>query len=131
FDSVDTLEAILGVLPPMVSTLTFRPERMRAAAGANFATATDVADYLVRKGLPFREAHEVVGRIVRYGLDQGRELLELSVAALRRFCDLIDQDVEDAMSVEASLRARAVIGGTAPAAVRASLALAQALVGDA
>jgi argininosuccinate lyase len=131
FDSVDTLAAMVSVLPPLVSTLSFRPERMRQAAGENFATATDVADYLVRKGLPFREAHEVVGRIVRYGLEQGRDLLQLSVAELRRFSDLIDQDVVDAMSVEASLRARLVTGGTAPDAVRASLALAQALVGNA
>jgi argininosuccinate lyase len=131
FDSADTLAAILSVLPPMVNTLSFRPERMRQAAGENFATATDVADYLVRRGLPFRQAHEVVGRIVRYGLEQGRDLLQLSVAELRRFSDLIDQDITDAISVEASLRARAVTGGTAPEAVRASLALAQALTRDA
>jgi argininosuccinate lyase len=128
FDSVDTLEAILGVLPPMLATLTFRTERMRRAAGENFATATDVADYLVRKGLPFRQAHDVVGRIVRYGLEQGRDLLELSVAELRRFSDLIGDDVGDAISVEASLRARAVPGGTAPEAVRAALAYARSLL---
>ena len=128
FDSVDTLEAILAVLPPMLATLSFRPERMRRAAGENFATATDMADYLVRKGLPFRQAHEVVGCVVRHGLAQGRDLLELSVSELRGFCDLIDDDVKDAISVEASLRARAVTGGTAPDAVRASLALARALV---
>ena len=131
FDSADTLEAIVAVLPPMLATLSFRPERMRQAAGENFATATDVADYLVRKGLPFRQAHEVVGRIVRHGIEQGRDLLELSVVELRRFSDLIDDGVKDAISVEASLRARAVTGGTAPDAVRASLALARALVGEA
>jgi argininosuccinate lyase len=131
FDSVDTLEAVLGVLPPMLDTLTFRPERMRRAAGENFATATDLADYLVRKGLPFRQAHEVVGRIVRHGLAEGRDLLDLPVEALRRFSDLIDDDVRDAITVDASLRARAVTGGTAPDAVRASLALARSLVGEA
>ncbi len=104
---------------------------MRRAAGENFATATDLADYLVRKGLPFRQAHEVVGRIVRHGIERGRDLLELSVDELRRFSDLIDDDVRDAISVEASLRARAVTGGTAPDAVRASLALARTLVGEA
>jgi argininosuccinate lyase len=131
FDSVDTLEAVLGVLPPMLDTLTFRPERMRRAAGENFATATDLADYLVRKGLPFRQAHEVVGRVVRHGLAEGRDLLDLPVEALRRFSDLIDDDVRDAITVDASLRARAVTGGTAPDAVRASLALARSLVGEA
>ena len=115
----------------MLATLSFRPERMRRAAGENFATATDLADYLVRKGMPFRQAHEVVGRIVRYGIERGRDLLELSVAELRGFSDLIDDDVRDAISVEASLRARAVTGGTAPDAVRAALALARALVGEA
>jgi argininosuccinate lyase len=128
FDTVDTLEAILAVLPPMVATLTFRAERMRHAAGENFATATDLADYLVRKGLPFRQAHEVVGRIVRHGIEQGRDLLEIPVAELHRFSDLIGEDVKDAISVEASLRARAVPGGTAPESVRASLVLARSLV---
>jgi argininosuccinate lyase len=96
FDSVDTLEAILAVLPPMLATLRFRPERMRRAAGENFATATDLADYLVRKGLPFRQAHEVVGRIVRHGIERGRDLLEMSVGELREFSALIDDDVRAA-----------------------------------
>ena len=74
FDSVDTLEAILSVLPPLLGSLTFRTERMRQAAGEHFATATDLADYLVRRGLPFREAHEVVGRVVRHALDRARTL---------------------------------------------------------
>jgi argininosuccinate lyase len=121
---------MLTVLPPMLATLRFRPERMQRAAGENFATATDLADYLVRKGLPFRQAHEAVGRIVRHGLAAGRDLLELSVEELRQFSDLIGDDARDAMSVEASLRARAVTGGTAPDAVRAALAFARTLVGD-
>src|SRR3989442_6279557 len=66
FDSVDTLDAILSVLPPLLASLKFRTDRMRRAAGENFATATDLADYLVRKGLPFRQAHEVVGGIVQF-----------------------------------------------------------------
>jgi argininosuccinate lyase len=101
---------------------------MRAAAAEQFATATDLADYLVRKGLPFREAHEVVGRVVRHALDAGRALEELSVDELRRFSPLFDADVRDAVTLEASLRARAVIGGTAPAAVRETLALARTLI---
>jgi argininosuccinate lyase len=130
FDSVDTLDAILTVLPPMVGSLTFRADRMRRAAGENFATATDLADYLVKKGLPFREAHEIVGRVVRHAIDGGKELEALPLEELRRFSALIEPDVHKALSVEASLAARNVAGGTAPAAVRRALAEARRLVGD-
>jgi len=131
FDSVDTLEAILGVLPPLLGSLTFRTDRMRRAAGEHFSTATDLADYLVRKGLPFRQAHEVVGRVVRHALDEGKALEDLTLAELRHFSPRIDGDVKDAITVEASLRARAATGGTAPAAVRRSLALARTLIAQA
>ena len=128
FDSVDTLDAILGVLPPLLASLTFRTERMRAAAGEHYATATDLADYLVRKGLPFRQAHEVVGRAVRHALEAGRPLDALPLETLRRFSPLIDADVSGALTVDASLRARAVTGGTAPEAVQRALAQARALI---
>jgi argininosuccinate lyase len=128
FDSVDTLEAILGVLPSMLASLTFHTERMRQAAGEHFATATDLADYLVRKGLPFREAHEVVGRVVLHASRRGATLEGLSLEELRGFSPLIGADVKDALGVEASLRARAVIGGTAPAAVAQALAAARRLI---
>ncbi len=128
FDSVDTLDAILTVLPPLLASLTFREDRMRRAAGEHFSTATDLADYLVRKGVPFRQAHEIVGRIVRHALDESKELADLTPAELRRFSPRIEDDVKDAITVEASLRARAVAGGTAPAAVRRALALARTLV---
>jgi argininosuccinate lyase len=128
FDSVDTLEAIGVVLPPMLASLTFRTERMRAAAGENFATATDLADYLVRKGLPFRDGHEIVGKVVRYAIERGVTLPQLKLDELRRFSDLFSADVHEALTVEASLRARAVVGGTAPESVRQALAQAQALV---
>jgi argininosuccinate lyase len=128
FDTVDTLEAVLRVLPPMLSTLTFNGARLREAAGAHYATATDLADYLVRKGVPFREAHEVVGRVVRYAIERGRELTALAPEELRRFSPLIEPDALEALTVEASLRARAVTGGTAPEAVKRELALARELV---
>jgi argininosuccinate lyase len=128
FDSVDTLLAILGVLPPMLASLTFRTDRMRAAAGENFATATDLADYLVRKGVPFRQAHEIVGKVVRHALDRGVGLEQVSLDELRRFSELIGPDVHQALTVDASLRARAVSGGTAPDAVRRALAQARELV---
>jgi argininosuccinate lyase len=129
FDTVDTLEAVLRVLPPMLRSLTFRVERMREAAGANYSTATDLADYLVRKGLPFREAHEIVGRVVRHGIANKRELGEMSLEELRGFSPLIGADVHAALSVEASLAARAVTGGTAPEAVARAVAAARRLVG--
>ena len=129
FDTVDTLEAVLRVVPPMLGSLTFRVERMREAAGANYSTATDLADYLVRKGLPFREAHEIVGRVVRHGIANKRELSELSLDELRTFSPLIGADVHAALTVEASLAARAVAGGTAPEAVARALDAARRLVG--
>jgi argininosuccinate lyase len=128
FDSVDTLDAILGVLPPLLASLTFRTDRMRAAAGEHYATATDLADYLVRKGLPFRQAHEVVGHVVRHALEAGRPLDALPLDTLRRFSPLIEADVSRALTVDASLRARAVTGGTAPEAVQRALAQARALL---
>jgi argininosuccinate lyase len=128
FDSVDTLDAILGVLPPLLASLTFRTDRMRAAAGEHYATATDLADYLVRKGLPFRQAHEIVGRVVRHALEAGRTLDALPLETLRRFSPLIDSDVSGALTVDASLRARAVTGGTAPEAVQRALVQARALI---
>src|SRR5205823_15089998 len=105
-----------------------RAARRRRAAGEPSAAAPALADYLVRKGLPCREAHAIVGRIVRHALDEGKTLEDLTLAELRRFSPLIDGDVKDAITVEASLRARAVTGGTAPAAVRRALALARTLV---
>ncbi|MBI2215811.1 MAG: argininosuccinate lyase [Candidatus Rokubacteria bacterium] len=128
FDSVDTLGAILDVFPPMLRSLGFRVDRMRAAAGEDFSTATDLADYLVRKGLPFREAHEVVGRVVRHAIDHGLALEAVPVDDLRRFSPLIEADVREAITVEASLRARSVTGGTAPDSVRRTLDVARRLV---
>jgi argininosuccinate lyase len=130
FDSVDTLEAMLTVLPPVLASLTFRLDRMRAAAGENFSTATDLADYLVRKGLPFRDAHEVVGRVVRHALETGKTLETLPLAELRRFSDRFDADVTSALGVDAALRARAATGGTAPEAVRRALGQARSFLAE-
>jgi argininosuccinate lyase len=129
FDTVDTLEAVLRVVPPMLATLRFDVERMRELAGTQYSTATDLADYLVRKGLPFRDAHEIVGRVVRHALDQRKELGALSLNELQQFSPLIDKDVYTSLTVEASLRARAVTGGTAPEAVRRQIIAARELIG--
>ena len=129
FDTIDTLEANLRVVPPMLGSLTWRVERLRAAAAAHYSTATDLADYLVRKGLPFRDAHEVVGKTVRHAMAHGKELGELTLDELQSFSPVIGADVHGAITLEASLRARNVIGGTAPEAVHHQLALARELIG--
>jgi argininosuccinate lyase len=113
FDVIDTLKACLGVCAPMLATLTVRPERMRLAAAEGFATATDMADYLATKGLPFRQAHEVVGRLVGYCIVQHRTLDALSLDELQRFSPLFDQDVFAAIALDAAVDRRRVRGGPA------------------
>jgi argininosuccinate lyase len=125
FDTVDTLLATLDVMMRMLPAITFHTDRMRAVARANYALATDVADYLVRKGMPFRQAHHVVGALVSYALRQGKELHELTPAEYRQFSPLFDEDVR-AIDLTDSVNARDVPGGTAPRRVRAALARARA-----
>jgi argininosuccinate lyase len=126
FDAVDTLKdcvtAMLGMLPHLI----VREDRMRDAAARGFATATDLADYLVRRGLAFRDAHEVVGRCVAFALDKGVSLDELSLDELQHFNAGIDATVFDALLPDGSVKARDHIGGTAPAQVRAAIARARA-----
>jgi argininosuccinate lyase len=117
FDVVDTVKACLGVFAPMLATMTLRPERLRSAAAEGFGTATDMADYLAAKGLPFRQAHEVVGRIVRHCLEQRRTLDELSLDVLRTFSPLFEPDVFEAIALEAAVDRRRVRGGPARATV--------------
>jgi argininosuccinate lyase len=117
FDVIDTVKACLRVFAPMLASLTLRPERMRRAASEGFGTATDMADYLAAKGLPFRQAHEVVGRIVRHCLDQQQNLDDLSLDELRTFSPLFDSDVYETIALEASVDRRQVRGGPARALV--------------
>ena len=127
FDSVDTLADCLAILTELIETgLTPVPERMRAAASEGFATATDLADYLVRKGMPFRDAHEVVARAVRHAEQKGCDLAELPLADLQRFAPLIDEDVFRVLTLEGSVASRDHPGGTAPAQVRAAAKAARA-----
>ena len=128
FDSVDTLEAILAVVPPMIESLTFRTDRMRQAAGENFATATDLADYLVRKGVAFRQAHGLIGKIVRFCEAEGKPLDGLSLVELRRFSPLFQDDAKDALTVEASLPRPRLDRRDGAGGVRRSLALARTLI---
>jgi argininosuccinate lyase len=101
---------------------------MREAALRGFSTATDLADYLVRRGLPFRDCHEIVGHAVKYGVESGKDLAEMSLEELRKFSDQIDQDVFAVLTLEGSVNARNHIGGTAPAQVKQAVARGQALL---
>jgi argininosuccinate lyase len=125
FDALDTVLDCLRAFAEMLPGVTVRRDRMLSAARAGHATATDLADYLVRKGVPFRDAHEIVGRAVRLAIDGGRELAELPVEALRRLSARIDDDVFEVLTVEGSVKARNHLGGTAPAQVRKALARAR------
>lgn len=118
FDTVDTLKGCLEVFIPMLQSLQVNRERMRDAARRGFLTATDLAEYLVRKGVPFREAHEAAGGVVLYCLEQGKELDSLTLDDYRRFSPAIDHDVFEAVRLEQALLARRVLGGPAPEAVR-------------
>lgn len=120
FDTVDTVQQSLRAFADMIPAVRVNSGRMREAAREGFATATDLADYLVVKGLPFRDAHEVVGMAVRHGIDSGRDLAEMSLDELRGFSDLIEADVFDILSLEGSVAARDHLGGTAPNQVRAA-----------
>ena len=113
----------------MVRGITVKPEAMRAAALQGYATATDLADYLVKKGLPFRDAHEAVARAVRACVDRGCDLADLDLEELRAFSPLIEDDVFAVLTLEGSLAARDHIGGTAPAQVRAAIAAPAAAIG--
>ncbi len=122
--TVDLLVPTLEVFTAMLPTITWHKERLREAAIAGYALATDVADYLVRKGLPFRQAHEIVGRLVRHAVEQRKELSELSLDEYRRFSDLFQQDVL-AITADNAIDARNVYGGTARQRVREQIALAR------
>ena len=125
FDAADTLRDVLTLLAELIPAIEPRPERMRAALAEGFATATDLADYLVRKGMPFRDAHEVVARAVREAEAAGKDLADLPLERLRAFSTLIGPDVHEALTPEGSVAARSHVGGTAPSAVRAAIARAR------
>jgi argininosuccinate lyase len=126
FDAADTLRDSLAVFAELVAGLEPVPEAMRAAALEGFATATDLADYLVRKGVAFRDAHGIVARAVREAEGVGCDLSGLPLAVLKRFSSAIGDDVYDSLSLEGSVAARDHAGGTAPKRVRAAVARARA-----
>ncbi len=122
FDTVDTVRDTLRIMAEMVSGIVVKPAAMEAAARKGYATATDLADYLVKKGRPFRDAHEVVAGAVKAAMQRGLDLADLPLADLQQFDAAITADVFDVLSPEGSLRSRDVPGGTAPQQVLAQIA---------
>jgi argininosuccinate lyase len=125
FDAVDTVRDSLAVFAGMVAGMQPVPEAMRAAVLEGHATATDLADYLVRKGVPFRDAHEAVSRAVREAERLGVDLAALPLATLKRFSPKIGTDARKVLTPEGSVAARNHLGGTAPVQVRAAIARAR------
>ncbi len=121
FDVIDNLKGSLKVFADMVPNIQVKKDNMYQAALKGFATATDLADYLVRKGVAFRDAHEVVGSAVRYGIEQDKDLSQMSLEELQQFSSSIEQDVFDVLTLEGSVAARNHIGGTAPEQVKAAI----------
>lgn len=128
FDVVDTVKKCLTVFEPMVRTLRVREGAMRRATKGGFVNATDLADYLVRKGVAFREAHGIVGRAVLYCIENDKDLESLTLDEFRRFSAVIEEDVYPAISIGQSLAARRVYGGPAPETVREAIARARRMV---
>ena len=129
FDTVDTLKDTLRIFAEMVGGITVKPEAMERAAKRGYATATDLADYMVKKGLPFRDAHEAVAHAVKTAIAQGVDLSELPLEALQAFNPKIEADVYEVLSLRGSLNARSTLGGTAPALVRQQVARHRARLG--
>ena len=126
FDAFDTTTSSLQVTQAVLANITIRKERALAAASVGYMNATELADYLVRKGMPFRDAHETVGKIVVQAIGQGVELDQLSLADFRKHSELIDEDVLESLSLKETLSAKNVVGGTAPERVASAINEAKA-----
>lgn len=130
FDVIDTLKGCLKAYADMVPAIQVRADEMREAARRGFSTATDLADYLVVKGVAFRDAHEIVGKAVSYGIQNSKDLSEMSLEELTQFSSVITQDVFTVLTLEGSVNARNHIGGTAPAQVKAAAESARARLAE-
>lgn len=126
FDTIDTVKGSLKIFADMVREMRINAGNMQAAAAKGFSTATDVADYLVRKGMPFRDAHEVVGKTVAYCIANGKDLPDLTIEEWKGFSAMIDGDISASITLEASVNARAATGGTALERVKAEIERAKA-----
>jgi len=129
FDSVDTVKDCLRAFADMIPAIQSKPDNMTEAARRGFSTATDLADYLVRKGIPFRDSHEIVGKSVAYGLAENKDLSEMTLAELQQFSNIIEDDVFEVLTLEGSVAARNHIGGTAPEQVRTAVQTAREMLG--
>lgn len=125
FDTIDTVARSLQVFAAMLPSISFKRETMVSAALKGYATATDLAEYLVRLNVPFRDAHEIVGNTVHYAIQQEKPLSELTLKELQSFGSMIEKDVYDVLSLEGSVQARSHFGGTAPSQVKAALKAAR------
>ncbi len=125
FDAVDTVKLCLSTFIPMLETMTVLKENMRAAAAKGFINATDCADYLVKKGLPFRDAYKCTGELVAACIKQGLTLETLPLEQYKSSCDLFDEDIYDAINLEACVKGRTVPGGPAPESVKAQIEAAE------
>ena len=130
FDTADTLLVTLEIYADMMRGIQVNKDAMRKAAAEGFATATDLADYLVKKGMPFRDAHEVVARAVRYAADKGSDLADLPLAELQKFSTQISADITQVLTLEGSVASRNHIGGTAPEQVRAAIGKARQYINE-
>ena len=129
FDAIDTADLSLSVLEPMLRTATFHPDNMRKAAAAGFINATDCADYMVRKGVPFRDAYGIVGRLVRHCIENGRTLETLTLGEYREFSPVFDADVYPAIDLLACVSLRDIPGGPAPGRVRETIVATRNAIG--
>ena len=129
FDSVDTLLHSLAIMTPMVDKMTVNAAKMRANADLGYANATDLADYLAKKGIPFREAHHIVGAMVNYGIKHQKRLDDFTMEEYRQFSDRIEEDIRHEISLETCVRARKSYGGTAPDMVALQLEHAREALG--
>jgi argininosuccinate lyase len=129
FDAVDTVTASLAIMAELLNNLSFKTERMKAATRKGCMTATDLADYLVLKNVPFREAHGIVGRAVAYCLEKGCELPDLDIRELAQFSQVIGKDVYEVLSIEGSVNSRISIGGTGTQRVEEALMAAEKQLG--
>ncbi|WP_020409970.1 argininosuccinate lyase [Hahella ganghwensis] len=130
FDTIDTVKGSLKAYGDMMPALTVNRPVMEEAARRGFSTATDLADYLVRKGVPFRDAHEIVGKSVAFGVAENRDLSEMTLEELQQFSQVIDADVFDVLTLEGSVNARNHTGGTAPVQVKAAAARVKSWLAD-
>jgi len=130
FDAVDTVKDCLRAFADMIPAIQAKKDSMYEAAKRGFSTATDLADYLVVKGMPFRDAHEVVGKSVAYGIAENKDLSDMSLSELQQFSDTIDADVFDVLTLEGSVAARNHLGGTAPHQVRMAAQKALDLIAE-